>query len=70
MMVTINRTDVLESDTVETVKQMQDALGAKQGPGRDDRHLADTYVVELVAHTMSDGTERQEVRVRKASRQV
>jgi hypothetical protein len=64
------RTDVIESETVETIKQLQDALGAMQGSGKGDRHLSDTYVVELVDHIMSDNSELREVRIRRAEKVV
>lgn len=66
----MHRVETLESTTVETVKAMQDALGAMQGPGRDDRNLSHTYVVELLCETLSDGSEAFEVRVRRAERQT
>jgi hypothetical protein len=62
----LHRVEVLASETVETVRQLQGALGALQGPGRDDRHLSDTLVVELVAETLSDGSVAYALSLRKA----
>jgi hypothetical protein len=63
----VRRTDVLESGLVETVKQLQDAAGAMQGPGKDDRRLSRTYVVELVLQTLSDSSEILKVQIRPRS---
>lgn len=66
----MHRVETLESETVETVKALQDALGAVQGAGRDDRYLDDTYTVDLLCETLSDGSEAFSVRIRKTPRQT
>lgn len=68
--VLLHRVEVIESTPVETIKQLQDAIGACQGPGKDDRNLAATYLVELLCETLSDGSEVFEVRIRPAERQI
>lgn len=66
----MHRVEVLETEMVRTVKQLQDAVGSMQGPGRDDRMLIETMKVCLVMETFSDGSVVYEVRVRPADREV
>jgi hypothetical protein len=66
----VHRVETLQGETVETVGSLVDTLRSFQGPGRDDRLLDDTYVVELVAETLSDGSSAMSVRIRKAEAQA
>jgi len=61
----VHRVETLERETVETVGSLVDVLRSFQGPGRDDRLLDDTYVVELVSETLSDGSSAMSVKIRK-----
>jgi hypothetical protein len=60
--------ETLATETVETANQLQNALGAMQGSGHEDRNLSGTWVVELVCETTNDGAEAYEIRLRKATR--
>ena len=60
------RCELIEAESVETVKQLRDAIGAMQGPGRDDRYLDKTYRAELWAETLSDGSVAYSVVIREA----
>lgn len=55
-----------ESETVETVEQLQSAL--KSFRDADYSDLTETYVVERIEETMSDRTAKHSIRIREAQR--
>jgi hypothetical protein len=58
------RTEVIKSITVETVKELQDALSSMQDPSDDFRRLGTDCLVELICSTLSEGSEVMEVYIR------
>jgi hypothetical protein len=59
----LHRVERLDVGFASSVKELQDLLGAMQGPGRDDRPLHRMYRVELLCETLSDGSQAMSVRL-------
>lgn len=62
----VHKTEVADSMTVETTGQLREAL-TRLYCGEHDL-LAETYVVERIHETLSDGSVANEIRIRKAGR--
>jgi hypothetical protein len=63
----VHKTETVFAASVETARAMQLAMAELVESGRDI-DLTDTYRVELIEETLSDGSKVQEVRIRKAER--
>lgn len=67
--VLIHRTVAAESETVETVKQLRQAISDLTSVD-GAMELDDTYVVELLQKTFSDGSLAFSIRIRLAEPQI